>query len=297
MEQQGSVQWQEAQWQQQQQQQQAQQPHDFGFPLPLPPANPDREKLFRLSDEERHWALEIKAAVEESPDLENLSDLQYVQFAISGGGGNLERSLELLRGLQAFREEYRIHDTLEEGMAMITDFTQKNPDGLLSVAYDEEKENYGLIYDRTRLFNLLAKDDWRPHLGAVFYLFNCFCPDPHSMRQGIFLIAECEGMQSSGNIVSITQKMWYHLLAHYPFKVGSAKFFHTNLVANVSYAMIKPFMSRSITEKIEMGCQFGVNLSSLYLLPTREIALQKLLHRVEDFLRRRYENQATFRLS
>ena len=54
--------------------------------LTLPPSNPDRARLFHLSTEERGWALELKAAVEAAEDIENLPDLQYVQFALVFNG-------------------------------------------------------------------------------------------------------------------------------------------------------------------------------------------------------------------
>lgn len=285
-----------------QQQQEQVDPHNHEDRLPLPPANPDMELLFRLSDEERQCALDLKAAVEASPDVQHISDLHYAQYAINNfeARGDIPHMLEHLQGLQAFREEYNINDTHAEGMAIISGFTRKFPGALLSVAYDDEKECYGLIYDRTRFFssNLVSADDWRITLGAMYYHFHAFYPDPYSMRQGMFVIAECEGMESSGtaHFLSLIQRMWYHLLINYPFKLASTKYYHTSMAANMSFALLKPFMPRSITDRFELGCQFGVNIASLYLLPTLELANQKYLNRIDSFLKRRYEYEAIYKL-
>ncbi|CAB9496775.1 expressed unknown protein [Seminavis robusta] len=278
------------------------QPHavDQNGGLPLPPANPDLEKLFRLSDEERRWALELKAAVEASDDLENLPDLLYCQFVITNTArGDLESTLEQVQGLQDFRHEYNIEDTFEEAMQILTDFTRANPGCLLSVAYDNSTENFGLVYDRTRFQfrTIRSPAQWRVYLGCPYYLFNMLCPDPYSMRQGIFLIGECDGMERSDTNVEIVRTCWSHLLSHFPVYFRSIKFFHTNVATNIAYSMMKPFLPADVKENVMVGCQFGANISSLYLRPTPQLATERTLRRMEDFLRTRYRNQAAFSLS
>ena len=284
------------------QQQQQMDPHNGEERLPLPPANPDMQLLFRLSDEERQCALNLKAAVEASPDTQHLSDLHYAQFAItfSEAREDIPQLLEHLQGLQTFREEYNINDTHSEGMAIISEFMRKYPGTLLSVAYDDEKDCYGVIFDRTKLFfnNVVSDDDWRILLGMSYYHLHAFFPDPYSMRNGMFVIGECEGMDSSGSghAVAVAQRFWYHLCLNYPFKLASAKYYHTNMAHNMAFAMLKPFVSSCYTDKMEVGCQFGVNIGSLYLVPTLELANQKYLNRLDSFLKKRYEYEAIFRL-
>lgn len=267
--------------------------------LTLPPQNPDRDRLFHLSSEERRRALAIKAVVGSAEDLEDLPDLQYVQFALAFPDSNLEVALDRVRGLQAFRHEYKISDTFEEGMDLVSSFTQQHPNCLLSFAYDDESENYGLIYDRSRMDHqvLQADSNWRVFLGTAYYIFNSLCPDHHSMRRGIFLIAECEGTQSGRMSVDALQQCWYHFLYHLPIYYHSIRFFHTNTVANLSYQLMKPFMRDDVRNRITMGCQFGANLSSLYLLPTPEVATQRALERFAGFMKTRYDNQTSYSLS
>jgi hypothetical protein len=266
--------------------------------LPLPPSNPDLVKLFRLSDEERRWALTLKAAVESSEELENLADLQYVQFALANHG-DLHKMLERVQGLQDFRHEYNIHNTLEDGMSVITAFTKAHPYCLLSVAFDDVTENYGMVYDRTRIRfdHVSTEEEWRTFLGCPYYLFTMLCPDPHSMRNGIFLIGENDGFQRSQFSFDKIRTAWDHFLAHFPVFFRSIKFFHTNVVANLAYSMLKPFMRRDITDRIVVGCQFGANISSLYLMPDPDMAVYRALGRMDMFLTTRYQNEAKFSLS
>ena len=264
---------------------------------PLPPSKPDLERLFRLSDNEKRWALELKAAVEASDELDNLSDLQYVQFALANKG-NLSKTLERVQGMQDFRHEYQIHDTWEEGMALINGLTTAHPFSILSVAYDDVTENYGLVYDRTRarFDHIRSQDEWRVALGAFYYLFNLLCPDPQSMRNGIFCIGECDGFEHAQTSINKLRIIWDHLLAHLPVYFRSIKFFHTNVAANLSYSMLKLFMRKELTDRIVVGCQFGINISSLFLMPTPEVAVSRTLGRIEMFMKTRYQNEANFSL-
>jgi len=288
---------------------------DPQYGLPLPPPDPYLEENFRLTEQERQDALALKAAVEADDALVNLDDFQYVQFVLAKShyvpnhndntdhdnnttGRHLEALLEAVAGLQAFKEEYNIHDTMEDGMEVLRGFMRLQPLALLSVAYDEEFQNYGLIYDRSRCNFRKPKtpEDWHIFLGCPYYLFNSFCPDFHSMRQGIFLIGECQGMQNSRMSMDVCRKIYDHFTVNVPIKYRSIKFFHTNVVANISYSMMKPFLPRNIKERIAVGCQFGANISELYLLPNQDIAMERTLRRMEDFLRRRYHNQARYKL-
>jgi hypothetical protein len=266
--------------------------------LPLPPRNRDLAKLFRLSNDERRWALELKAAVESLEELENLPDLQYVQFALANQG-DLDKTLERVRGLQEFRHEYNMGDTFEDGMAVLVAFTKAHPCCLLSVVYDDVTENYGMVYDRTqiRFDKLSTQVDWRTFLGFAYYLLKMLSPDPHSMRNGIFLIGESDGLQRSQVSIDKIRITWEHFLSHFPVYFRSIKFFHTNVFANLAYSMLKPFIRKDITDRIVVGCQFGANISSLYLLPSPDIAIQRALERMEMFLKTRYQNEASFSLS
>lgn len=58
--------------------------------------------------------------------------------------------------------------------------------------------------------------------------------------------------------------------------------------------MVKPLFPKEL--KVEFGCQFEPRLDALYLVPSLQEANSRLLGRVEETLRRRYDNERWFRL-
>ena len=92
-----------------------------------------------LSEDETQWANALKLRVEASEDIQNLSDYEYAQFAIHSQG-KLRGALSRIQGLQAFREEYNINDTVEEGIELLRAFQEQQSWFLLDVNYDD----YGL---------------------------------------------------------------------------------------------------------------------------------------------------------
>lgn len=101
----------------------------------------DLQRVTEITQEERSWALNIKAAVEEAGDIQNVSDFEYVHHAFVARD-NIGSAVERIRGLQFFREEYHINDTVEEGMELIHAFLAQQPKWLLTVDIDPEKGHF-----------------------------------------------------------------------------------------------------------------------------------------------------------
>lgn len=224
----------------------------------------------------------------------------YVQFALNTEG-NLEIALERIRSLQDFfNKKYNINDTLEEGNGILRIFVEEHHPGcILTVAYNDVDENYILIYDRSgfRYSKLRSPEEWRVALGTIYYVNHQLAPDIKSMRAGCIYIAECEGTMRSRISFSAISTFWYHLLNNYPVKFKQIKFFHTNIITNHSFSMMKSLMRREVRKTFHVGCQFGANIATLYRLPTPEIAKQRTPRRMEFFLKQRYDNQAWFKLT
>ena len=70
------------------------------------------------------------------PDLDNLSDLMYVQLAIVCKD-NIEEALDRCYGLQAFREEYKMLDTYEAGRYYLKELIKIFPTMFLNFAFAE----------------------------------------------------------------------------------------------------------------------------------------------------------------
>jgi len=92
------------------------------------------------------------------------------------------------------------------------------------------------------------------------------------------------------------RQLWEESLGRYPMIHNQIKYFHSGLFVNIGVSIIKSFLPLEITSKIEMGCQFAGRLDTFYALPTRELATQRLLQRIEASLQRRYENIENFSL-
>ena len=82
------------------------------------------DPTMRITRTERERALEIKEAVEADHRLTNLSDFEYAQYALSTGEESLERIRERVYIIQCFRDEYRLGDTIEEGILFFDQFEQ-----------------------------------------------------------------------------------------------------------------------------------------------------------------------------
>jgi hypothetical protein len=92
------------------------------------------------------------------------------------------------------------------------------------------------------------------------------------------------------------KRVWSEVVSVYPLQVKKIKYFNAGTTMTLVVSMLKPFLPKGVRHKIEIGCQFEQRLDSLYLVPSLEEANLRLLGRVEETLRRRYENERTFRL-
>lgn len=136
-----------------------------------------------ISNEERRRALNIKAAIEACEDLEPISDMMCVQFAIKDGD-DVDCAVQRARHLQTFRREYGIADEYEEGCEISKGFLKQHPGHILSIAYNALEGNYVIIYDQANFTDSVLKFDeqWRTMLGYGWYLYHALNPDIHAIR-------------------------------------------------------------------------------------------------------------------
>ena len=148
-----------------------------------------------LKGEECRWAHEIKIAVTEDDDLKDLSDFEYAQHAITSQG-NLENTLLKVSGLQTFREEYNVQDTLEEGLQALKDFQKQQPWFVLDVEYEPQFGHFVCVYDYgvcDPAAALKMPDDWRIYIVGLYYVFQLLQANIGAIREGLVHIVECEG--------------------------------------------------------------------------------------------------------
>jgi hypothetical protein len=92
------------------------------------------------------------------------------------------------------------------------------------------------------------------------------------------------------------KKLWTEVIAEYPIDIKRLKYFHSGTAMNILVALLKPLIAEPLRSNIETGCVFEKRLDKVYLVPTLEVANQRLLKRLSATMQRRYANEGTFRL-
>jgi hypothetical protein len=93
----------------------------------------------RLTEEERNWALELRQLVLDSdePLPFPLTDMEYVQYAMVAQG-DLKEAARRIHGMQAFRQEYGVDETLEQAEIYFQEWFRHQPGFMLHLDTDPE---------------------------------------------------------------------------------------------------------------------------------------------------------------
>ncbi|CAB9500140.1 expressed unknown protein [Seminavis robusta] len=256
----------------------------------------------QLTDEERQWALNVKQAIEDDPELDSVSDFWVAQLALIEQG-DTEAALERAHQMQSFRQEYGILDTYEHGKQVLHEFMDLFPEFFLSFSFLDGA--YVLVFDTAKLYaNTLntkpgAMAAW---LGSVYYTNHCMSPDLEAVKRGIVYIIECEGFDWSKHFgVQIFRKFWLEVAAVYPIQFLRIRCFHTGLCLTLMVSMVKHILPAKIHSKFTVGniCSLG-RLDTVYNSAggdfTRDVLKQRMKQRLEESLLRRYRLEASFSL-
>ncbi|CAB9511534.1 expressed unknown protein [Seminavis robusta] len=265
--------------------------------IPRVIGNIDDPRRMKLTQEEHEWALEIKEMIANSPELDKYTDFMCAQMAIITRG-DLEDAMHRAHGLQDFRREYKILDTLEQGHMCMKQLTELLPLHLLSFSFSPSEGTYILAHDLTKidtkLLNTVSKvETW---MAASYYLHTTFSADMASIRRGCIAMVECEGMDwTKKQDFKLIQAMLRQLLTVYPF-IGEFRGFHTGTVFNVLASILRRILPSEFKEKFRTGYRFDGRLDSFYLMPDVPTANRRLVSRLCETLKRRYDNEQTFSL-
>lgn len=266
---------------------------------PLPAImGPDDPKRMALTREEKQWALDIKDLVEMMPDLDNLSDFMYAQLALICED-NAEDAVRRAYGLQAFREEYNILDTYEDGCRYIRAMIDLFPEEFLSFSFSHQDGTYVLVHDASKLktTNLTTPKKVEAFFAAAYYFHQAMIPDMESARKGTIVLVECSQYTfTQKQNFNIQKQLFSQLLSIYPFK-GSLQCYHTGLVFNLLASMFRSVLPTKLKDKIKTGLILDQSLDAYYLVPSVEAAAQRVIQRMEETLKKRHENLNTFVLT
>lgn len=255
-----------------------------------------------ISTEERRWAFAIKTVIEREPEVDNLSDFLYVQLALIDKD-NVEAAVERAYKMQAFREEYKIVENLNQGRQCYQGGINQFPGFFLSINFlrgEEGTGNWTIVVDQTKMTAETLKpggalDTW---MKAAFYQFHAVSPDFEAIREGVVVLIECDGFDPKKQFgMKVFSRMWNELGLVYPVDMLSMKHFHTGVFLNLLVSLAKRVLPLEVHRRFEVGhiCQAGL-LRDVFTTPCADAANRRLMDQFTQALKLRYENEASFSL-
>jgi CRAL/TRIO domain len=259
-----------------------------------------------LTSEEMERAHTIKAAVERDQTLTNLTDFEYVQWALTHGneteGNDLSTVLAYLARMQTFREFHGIQDTVEEGTACVEALIRQQPGMILTHHYDPIVGNC-VTFDDWRAFlpsRIKTTQDHACFLKGSYYRYHGMYPSFLATRLGMTTTVECEGVTWENFDARFHQEFLDELFVCYPHRYFEMYMVNSPTVVNVAYGLWKKDMSTNLKKTFRLGSQLstmtGNRLDTLFLTPTPESANQETVATAKTLLTARYQNQATYQL-
>ncbi|CAB9511919.1 expressed unknown protein [Seminavis robusta] len=269
---------------------------------PSRPLGPHDPRRMKLTHEEQTWALRIKTAVEETPDLDYLSDFWYGALALIEED-DIEGALCRAQELQDIRKEYKIVNTYAAARRTFYESIKLIPGEFLTFSYNREEGYYVLAFDMAKQPTAKTfqsqNDGMNIKLRQIYYLCQVCAPDFEAIRKGVVVLVECQNVDmtvGTGNM-AMMRKSW-HIMLNYPFRVQKLKHFHTGVFANLLVSGVKRFLPEDVRNRFEVGCiSEGGTLDKMFLQPNLEVANERFLGRIEATLERRFLNEATFQLT
>lgn len=266
--------------------------------MPLPTVmgecDPLRMKLLLV---EEWWALEIKEAIEEDPELGNLSDFMYAQLALICEN-DVADAVRRAYGLQALRQEHDIQETAECGRRAVHRLFRLFPGAMLDFSFSEPDGHYFIAMDAAQ-FNtgdLTRKGEFSQLVAGLYFMMHTALPDLESVRKGGVGLVECQGLDfTRKRDLKADRSLYEQLWSVYPF-TAAIWHYNTGVIFNVMFSLWKKLLPDNIRDRFKAGfvCEGGLN--ALFLTPNPEEATARTLRQMIATLQRRYDNQTTFAL-
>lgn len=265
----------------------------------------DDARTMELTTAELQRAWRIKQAVERDDALRNLRDFDYVQFALAHPTDEaivtpLETVLHHVAHMQAFRQEYQIQETLEEGMSSMDAMTRLQPDLFLGIQYLAPSGNCLGLTDWAGFApgNIATTEQTRSFMKGFYYRLQCMSPTFWAIREGISSLIECDGASWDNTDANLQEKILTELYMNYPKRHKETFLVNSPSVVNVLYGMWKKYFSNNMKSTLHLGYQVpgmeGRRIDVLFRTPTPELARQKMLANALHFLQVRYQHQQAY---
>ena len=268
-----------------------------------------QDDTMTISPQERQWAMEIKQAVNESEDLKPLTDFDYVQYAMVTLG-NTQEALFRIAGMQAFREEYGIDNSVEQAVDHLDRAMQMLPGFILHLDNCPHTNEAIMVWDASvcypqRILSINPDHgpdhNWKTYVVAHYYMTLASQPTLFSVRDGLTLLIDCGQVGWENVSMDFQRRMNDELRGFYPLKWKRILAYNTAVIANVGWSLFKQFMSPHMRESLKLGCQVAgsqseTRLCQLFLQPSLEGAKDNILGRFRTLLLLRHQKAMRFRL-
>ncbi|CAB9519162.1 expressed unknown protein [Seminavis robusta] len=259
------------------------------------------DPLMQLTREEIARAINVMANVEQDERIQNRSDFEYVQYALTNLNETVEQVLERVYLMQCFRQEYKINNTPEEGANFLHNFSIMCPGLLLGVDHLPLQESYSVAIDIAKLLpkeQIRTDEDLRVYMAGHYYYWTSLYPNFMAIRQGFTMVCECEGTTMASFDPELFEKSGHHLFKSYPKKEKNVFVLNTSTVINMWWALFKRFLRADQRGKYHLGYQVpgyeGRRIDGLYKMPTEEAGRQRMVSHVHEFLTLRKKNEIEF---
>jgi CRAL/TRIO domain len=263
---------------------------------------PECDPSMMLSESERRRALAVKAAVEADNRIKNLSDFEYVQYALTCSGESLEMVCERVYLMEAFKKEYKLLDEALQGIKLFHGCVKHHPGFMLAIEYLARSDNYCAVSNYQAFNPDMAQtfEQTQAWLGGIFYQYQAQQPNFSAMRNGISVIVDCMGASPSNFNATLVEKYAVELRRAYPMNQREWYFINAGMIATLTCSMWKRFLPKRHLKTFHFANSApgleGKSLRSVYHTPNRDAAEKRMLMQVLKFLLLRYQNQHNFSL-
>lgn len=242
----------------------------------------------------------IKRAVDANDEVGNLTDFEYVQFALGWEDDPIDVIVQKIAMYHSFRQEYGVKETVNDGVTSFSDMTIEFYGAVLSLQYLAPKRSYVVVMDWGSSIPPTTEEGHRKYFRGLYYMFHSLLPNFEAMRSGTTMVIECEGAGRKNISVDHLQKLASHLYSHYPKKQKESYFLNSPSLVNVACTLFFKMTNQNVRDSIKLGFQIegweGRRIDGLYKNPTPEAARIQMLESCRTFLELRYRNMECFKL-
>ena len=122
-----------------------------------------------------------------------------------------------------------------------------------------------------------------------------FLPDLESARKGYISLIECQDYSMRRDTMKHLQAIFSQFLHYYPLN-GEARHFNTGTMVNILSSILRKLLPEHLHQNYQVGFRFDGHMGTTMLTPTVKEANARTLVRMQEALKRRYDNEKTFRL-